>query len=116
MATINKKRICNAHGIYDSIENTSCPLCKKRNDKTYDTTIRAKDRAKIYNSKRWKQVRELVLLRDDMMCQPCKAKGIDTIATEVHHIQELKDRIDLAYDIDNLESICHSCHMKDHQK
>lgn len=116
MATINKKRICNAHGIYDSIENTSCPLCKKRNDNTYDTTIRAKDRAKIYNSRKWKQVRDYVRVRDNFLCQACLRNGIDTIGVECDHIIELSDDISNAYDSENVELLCVSCHCKKTEK
>lgn len=49
-----------------------------------------------------------------MMCVPCSKENRKTIATEVHHIIELSEDITLAYDLDNLESICHSCHMKHH--
>lgn len=114
MATINKKRICNKHGIYNSIESAQCPLCKKINNDTYDKTIRKSDRVKIYNSKKWKQVRELALLRDHLMCIPCAKNGNDVLATEVHHIIELAEDITKAYDLENLESICHSCHMQNH--
>lgn len=114
MPTINKKKLCPKHGIYNAIENTSCPKCKKVSDKTYDTVFRNKDRVKIYNSKRWKNIREVALIRDECMCIPCKNKGISTIATEVHHKIELSERPDLAYDLDNLESICHACHMSEH--
>ena len=114
MPTINKKKICGRHGFYNAIESPQCPKCKKVSNKTYDTSMRAKDRSKIYNSKRWKEVRVKAMVRDSCMCGPCKKEGVDTIATEVHHIKELKDRPDLAFDLDNLESICHACHMKNH--
>lgn len=59
-------------------------------------------------------MREEALLRDNMMCVPCSKENRKTIATEVHHVIELSEDITLAYDLDNLESICHSCHMKEH--
>ena len=115
MALINKKRICNKHGFYNAIDNPNgCPLCKKQSDTHYSTNIRAKDKAKIYNSSRWKQVRRQALLRDNLMCIECKKIGVDTIATEVHHIIELNDDISKAFDLDNLESICHKHHMEHH--
>ena len=112
MATINKRKICPSHGIYDAIENKQCPLCKKQNDKTYDNTLRAKDRQKIYNTKRWKQVRDTVRVRDCFMCQECKRNGIDTIGVECDHIVELSDDVSKAYDVDNVELLCVSCHSK----
>lgn len=115
MPTINTKKLCNKHGFYNALESNSCPKCRKESNKTYDTTLRASDRKKIYNSAKWKQVRELAILRDEFLCVECKKLGIETIATEVHHIIELAEDITKAYDLDNLESICHSCHMKSHK-
>ena len=74
--------------------------------------MRSKDRKKIYNSKRWKTVRLQALIRDNFMCVICKAENKETVAKEVDHIKELKDRPDLAYDLDNLQSTCRSCHFK----
>jgi len=112
MPTINTRKICNKHGFYNAIENTSCPKCKKANNKTYDKTMRSKDRAKIYNSKKWKDVRVKALVRDELMCVMCRAKGIDAKAEEVDHILELQDRLDLAFELDNLQSLCKPCHSK----
>ena len=112
MAKINKKRICNAHGIYDSIENKQCPLCKKQHDKTYDTTMRSKDRMRIYNTKRWKQLRDYVRVRDSFLCQECLRNGIETIGVECDHIIELTDDVSKAYDADNVQLLCVSCHSK----
>lgn len=116
MPQINKRKICNKHGFYDAIENASCPKCKKQSNKTYDSTMRSKDRAKIYNSKKWKVVREKAIIRDNMMCQECLRNGIHTQGKEVDHIIELSDRPDLAYDLDNLEYLCVPCHRKKTEK
>ena len=35
------------------------------------------------------------------------------MATQVHHLVPRKERPDLAYAIDNLESLCVSCHSKE---
>lgn len=113
---INKRKLCNKHGLYNAIEHTSCPKCKQQSNKTYDKTIRAKDRAKIYNSKEWKEVREKVLIRDGMMCKICEKNKISTLADEVHHIKYLEDRPDLAFELDNLISVCRACHMGIHAK
>jgi len=112
MPTINKKKICGKHGIYNAIESPQCPKCKKVSNKTYDNTMRAKDRTKIYNSRQWKNIRVKALVRDEFMCVMCRANGIDTKAEEVDHILELQDRQDLAFDLDNLQSLCKPCHSK----
>jgi len=112
MPTINRRKICPKHSFYDAIENPSCPECKKVSDKTYDKTMRASDRQKIYNDKRWKIVREKAMIRDLMMCCECRRNGISTLGEEVDHVIELQDRIDLAFDLDNLEYLCKPCHSK----
>ena len=55
------------------------------------------------------------MIRDKLLCIPCLKIGVYSKADEVHHIIELKDDITKAYELDNLESICHSCHMKEHK-
>ena len=110
MPTINKKKLCNKHGFYNAIESPQCPKCKKVSNKTYDVTMRSKDRQKIYNSPKWKKVRELAIIRDCMMCQECKRNGIDTKFDEVDHIIELSDKPELAFDLDNLQCLCKPCH------
>jgi len=72
--------------------------------------MRSKDRAKIYNSRQWKLVRVEALVRDEFMCVMCRANGTDTEAEEVDHILELQDRLDLAFELDNLQSLCKPCH------
>lgn len=112
MPTINKRKICNKHGFYDAITHASCPNCKKQSNQTYDKTLRAKDRKKIYNSKKWAIVREQAIIRDNMMCQECKRNGIMTQGQEVDHIIELAEDITLAYELSNLEYLCKPCHSK----
>ena len=115
LPTINTKKICNKHGgFYDSTLSRSCPLCTKQSNKQYENTMRKQDIKKIYNSKAWATVRQKALIRDNFLCIPCCKQGIETRADEVHHIIEVQDDIRKAYDLENLESICHKCHMKLH--
>ena len=97
------------HGIY---EGSYCKKCKGVDDKQYNANKRNNDLSMIYNRKAWKLVRMQALVRDDFMCVHCKLRGVDTIATEVDHIIELSSDIALAYELSNLQSLCHSCHMK----
>lgn len=79
----------------------------------------------IYNSSRWQQVRDRILIRDRHECQDCIQRlrmaavsgerlfGEDTKirrATQVHHIKELRTYPDLAFEEDNLISLCTQCH------
>jgi hypothetical protein len=61
----------------------------------------------IYGTKRWKEVRRLVL-EEDGDCHWCRLKGKRTKATQVDHVIEL-DRGGDPYDRGNLVSCCSSC-------
>ena len=84
---------------------------------------------KYYNCKRWRKKRQEILKRDHWECQRCLArirKAAETgeilqpgyrrvrRAVCVHHILEVKDYPELAYDDDNLVSLCHRCHDEVH--
>lgn len=83
-------------------------------NKAYDKYKRSKEARAFYKSKAWKQCREVVLQRDHHLCQPCLKMQRVTAANTVHHIKPLEEHPELALDIDNLESICPSCHNKEH--
>lgn len=68
----------------------------------------------FYKSTAWRKCREVVLIRDHYLCQPCLRLGRITTANTVHHIKPLEDHPELALDEDNLESICPVCHNKEH--
>jgi 5-methylcytosine-specific restriction endonuclease McrA len=71
-------------------------------------------REKFYMSEEWKQKQETVLRKADYQCQECKRYGRRRTATEVHHIQHLDARPDLALTDSNLIALCHSCHNRQH--
>lgn len=77
-------------------------------------------RARFYGSSDWKLLREFVLERDNYECQWCKEQGRVTSKyhsiLEVDHIEELKDRPDLALDPNNLRVLCKDCHNKRHKR
>lgn len=79
----------------------------------------------IYNSRRWKVKRLDILKRDKFECQDCRQRLRDAAekgvrlygedakirrAEEVHHIKELKEHPELAFEDDNLISLCIDCH------
>lgn len=79
----------------------------------------------IYNSSAWKNKRNEILKRDCYECIDCRERlekahenrvrlhGDDAKirpANEVHHKKELKEYPELAFDNDNLISLCTKCH------
>lgn len=58
--------------------------------------------------KDWSRLRKVILHRDKYLCVPCKARGLNTSATEVDHIIPKAAGGDDAPS--NLQSICTDCH------
>ena len=64
----------------------------------------------------WDRVRKVVLKRDFGLCQPCRRRGLVTIAKEVDHIDSKARAAVLRWSqarIDaesNLQAICKPCH------
>lgn len=70
-----------------------------------DTNARGRARRRVYDSPEWKRVRELVKQRDGS-CQLCGA----TSRLTVHHIRPVADDDARALDMDNLVTLCRTCH------
>lgn len=85
---------------------------------------------KFYDSVAWRRTSEEVKKRDNFECQECKRNGYVTVDTNeysesakrkkiklvVDHIKELEDYPELAFDADNLETLCVRCHNKKHER
>lgn len=85
-------------------------------DKRYNKTKRNPKYAQFYKSKEWKTLWAVKLSQCDYMCEDCKAKGIITLATDVHHIQPISKAWDKRLDINNLKCLCVQCHNKAHKR
>ncbi|MHD0382822.1 HNH endonuclease [Staphylococcus simulans] len=68
----------------------------------------------FYHSKAWTKIREMALDRDNYLCQKCLEEGKITDAKIVHHIVYVDDDFTKALQLDNLMSVCSSCHNKIH--
>ena len=91
---------------------------KKRTEyfKQYDRDRREEKETKFYNTNEWNRVRKVALARDYGLCQRCMNKGITRLADMVHHIEPLKENWDKRLNIDNLQSLCDSCHKIIHKE
>ena len=63
----------------------------------------------IYNTNRWKKLRE-EKMKLNPLCEHCSQPHDPVIATVVDHICPLLVNEGLAYEADNLQSLCDSCH------
>ena len=90
---------------------------KKRTTRTVTDTRR--ERNKVYTSARWQRLRHLKFMNNPI-CEVCESKGITKPADDIHHIVSfvgVKNKTvayELAYDYDNLLSVCRQCHSKLH--
>ena len=77
------------------------------------------ERAKIYNNPRWVSVRDWKIINSPL-CEECLKFDKVSVAEDIHHIVSFMStddeirRTQLAYDYDNLMSLCKVCHQKKH--
>ena len=77
-----------------------------------------KKRREIYNSKEWIHLSRLKR-QDQPLCEMCLKNDRVTPSNQVHHIKSFLTKegnidYDLAYDYNNLMSLCTDCHVMIH--
>lgn len=91
------------------------PEKKNRKNDSYNNA----DRRKIYNSERWRRLRAWKFACNPL-CEMCLKEGKTVTAEDIHHITSFMSTNDpeqrsfLAYDYNNLMSLCKQCHQKIH--
>ena len=84
----------------------------------------AKDKAEIYNSREWKELRAAKLRSTKGLCEECLKQGIITSARCVHHVVPIetartKDemrRLAIDCGLQGLKSLCFACHARIHKE
>ena len=84
----------------------------------------AKDKNRIYASKRWKELRIAKLRSTNGLCEECMKQGIVTSARCVHHVVPIetartKDemrRLALDCGLQGLKALCFDCHARIHKE
>jgi 5-methylcytosine-specific restriction protein A len=82
------------------------------NNKQYDKYQRDPKSTAFYNSKAWRQLRQLVFTKQLGLCQECLKDKQLVKGNVVDHIIEIKDDWSKRLDEDNLQVLCHGCHQK----
>ena len=67
-------------------------------------------------NKRWRHLREQALRRDGYRCRECARYGRLRPAEVVHQVWPVEDYPEYAYSLDNLLSLCVSCHDAMHER
>ena len=76
---------------------------------------------KLINSYTWQKLRHRKFIANPV-CEMCAKEGRATPTEEVHHIKPVESGRDeaemrrLAYDFDNLQSLCKACHAAVHAR
>ena len=81
-------------------------------------TFNRQDRQKIYQSAKWKKLR-LAKLMADPLCELCLQNNKIVPAVDIHHKDSFLNytgnkRLDVAYNYNNLLSVCKECHSQLH--
>ena len=82
------------------------PPTHQPNRGTYKPVGSRAQARKLRNTRRWQKLSKLKR-QEHPLCEYCGTAG-----SQVHHIQGLAERPDLAYDWDNLATVCTACHSK----
>jgi len=92
---------------------------KKKSYRNRQFEMKRKERMKVYNSQKWRSLRDWKLTSDPL-CEMCIKHGKTTPTEEIHHITSFMTtddpikRTHLAYNYENLMSLCQVCHQKIH--
>lgn len=84
------------------------------------------DTSAFYNDRTWRKLSKKVIKNGNEDCVECRKMGKVSKATLTHHVNELKDRPDLAYSLTytdengevkpQLIPLCHDCHDRVHKR
>lgn len=80
------------------------------NNRNYNRHHRNKSSQAFYDSTQWRKLRKIKIARDPF-CEECRNHGLFASATHVDHKVEIRDG-GASLDMDNLQSLCHSCHSR----
>jgi len=114
MAT-SAPRVCSKAGCHRLTATGRCalhpfaPRERTRRDTDYDKR-RGSASARGYDS-RWKKLRARKINRNPL-CEHCFERGEVTPATEVDHRIPIAEAPERRLDWDNLQSLCHPCHVR----
>jgi 5-methylcytosine-specific restriction endonuclease McrA len=87
------------------------PLRERRRE--YDQAARDRAAKAFYHTRAWLNLRR-IKLADTPYCEDCHGRGELVPASHVHHVVEISDDWSLRLDLDNLRSLCASCHSRVH--
>lgn len=97
--------------VKDSKESYCSEHLKERR-RWYEQNQRDPESKRFYNSRAWLNLRK-VKLNQSPLCEECLLRNEMVAATTADHIKDMRSGGDPC-DINNLQSLCASCHSKKH--
>lgn len=112
-------RPCNHPGCPNLSDQAYCEIHRKQiaaeYNRYYNGNKRDKEMQGFYHSQAWVKLRE-IKIKQNPLCEECYKNGRLKKAVIVDHILPAKEYPDKRLNIDNLQSLCASCHNKKHGK
>lgn len=100
MALYSRCKDCNAKIKY---RTTRCNECESKRQKNIRNKDKEDEVRSIYQTSRWRKVREQVKIRDKGLCQLSLLENKIVPGDAVHHIERLTiGTLDMAFELDNL--------------
>lgn len=97
------------------------PTINKPNKKQKNQTVNERIRKEVYATSKWRKLRVAKLI-EQPLCEICLQNGKVTAGIDVHHIISFVSILDplkrkeVAYDYNNLQTLCKECHQKIHNQ
>ena len=112
---VTSKRMKNNNPSFNPIIREKINKSVERYWKTHKpyNFIDGSSRNRKYNKRKWINLAKKCYKRDNFTCQNCNKKGGQLNA---HHILPWAGNKELAFDINNLITLCVSCHAKVHNR
>ena len=112
-----KKKICSSCGKrVPYSEKCKCDDKRRKIKNQYQKNYyqKNKESLKLLTQKRWKDLRKVIINRDNGCCQRCLIKYgiIETSKLQVHHIKPRIDYPELMYEESNLITVCQTCNLQ----
>jgi 5-methylcytosine-specific restriction protein A len=86
---------------------------QERRRKAYEKQPERKADNAFYKTARWIRFRLYAMsLPENALCRACKEDGRIVAATQLDHVKPRKEHPELAYEIENVQGLCLSCHRK----
>lgn len=104
------KHPCSYPGCPNLTNERFCESHKKKTDSDYNKYERDSFSKTFYNTPRWRETKKRKLTISPF-CEECRKNGTIVKATMVDHITPIKQGGD-AFALDNLQSLCWSCHSR----